>query len=102
MGERVGSVGGMPAQSNSVTASFFFIAVLVADCLTAIDSTDHADVPSSLRATCISLLCCFAAPVLIRPERGIYGWLQRPVIRQRAAGRRAHRRAPRRVGDPHL
>ena len=70
----------MPAQSNSVTASFFFIAVLVADCLTAIDSTDHADVPSSLRATCIALLCCFAAPVLIRPERGVYGWLQRPVI----------------------
>lgn len=70
----------MPAQSNALTASIFFVATLVADALTAIDSTDHADVPASLRATSLVLVCCFAAPVLIRPERGVYGWFQRPVI----------------------
>lgn len=70
----------MPAQSNALTASIFFIATIVSDCLTAIDSTDHADVPASLRGTSLVLVCCFAAPVLIRPERGVYGWLQRPVI----------------------
>jgi len=58
----------------------FFIAVLVSDALTAIDSTDHADVPASLRGTSLALVCCFAAPVLMRPERQIYGWFQRPII----------------------
>ena len=70
----------MPAQSNALTASTFFVATLVADALTAVDSTDHANVPASLRATSLVLVCCFAAPVLIRPERGVYGWFQRPVI----------------------
>ena len=70
----------MPAQSNALTASIFFIGTIISDCLTAIDSTDHADVPSSLRGTSLVLVCCFAAPVLIRPERGVYGWFQRPII----------------------
>lgn len=70
----------MPAHSNALAASCFFIAAIVSDALTAIDSTDHADVPASLRATSLSLVCTFAAPVLMRPEKGIYGWLQRPII----------------------
>lgn len=70
----------MPAHSNVLVAALFFVAVLVADALTAIDTTDHADVPASLRGTSLALVCCFAAPLLTRPERGIYGWLQRPII----------------------
>jgi len=70
----------MPAQSNSVTASLFFVAVIIADCLTAVDSTSHQDVPSSLRATSVALVCCFAAPVLTRPKRGVTGVYQRPLI----------------------
>lgn len=70
----------MGAQSNALTASFFFVAVIVADALTAIDYTSHADVPASLRGTGLALASCFAAPVLIRPERRIYGWFQRPLI----------------------
>lgn len=70
----------MPAHSNALTASLFFTAALVSDALTAIDSTDHADVPASLRGTSLALVCVFAAPVLLRPERGLYGWFQRPII----------------------
>lgn len=70
----------MPAHSNALVAAMFFVAVLVADALTAIDTTDHADVPASLRGTSLVLASCFAAPVLVRPDKGIYGWLQRPVV----------------------
>lgn len=70
----------MPAHSNALVAALFFVAVLVADALTAIDTTNHADVPSSLRSTSLALVSCFAAPVLVRPEKGVYGWLQRPII----------------------
>lgn len=70
----------MPAHSNVLVAALFFVAVLVADALTAIDTTDHADVPASLRGTSLALVSCFAAPVLVRPDKGVYGWLQRPVI----------------------
>lgn len=70
----------MPAQSNAITSSIFFVAVVISDALTAIDSVDHADVPASLRGTSLVLVCCFAAPVLIRPDRGVYGWFQRPII----------------------
>lgn len=70
----------MRAHSNALVASVFFVAVLISDALTAIDTTSHADVPASLRGTSLVLVCCFAAPVLIRPERGIYGWFQRPII----------------------
>ena len=70
----------MPAHSNALTAAFFFIAAIVSDALTAIDSTEHADVPASLRGTSLVLVCAFAAPVLVRPQLGVYGWLQRPII----------------------
>ncbi len=70
----------MAAHSNAIVAALFFVAALIADALTAIDSSDHADVPASLRGTSLALVCCFAAPVLIRPERGVYGLFQRPVI----------------------
>jgi hypothetical protein len=70
----------MPAHSNALVAALFFVAVLVSDALTAIDTMDHADVPASLRGTSLALVSCFAAPLLVRPERGIYGWLQRPII----------------------
>ena len=70
----------MPAQSNALTASTYFVACIISDALTAIDSTDHADVPASLRGTSLVLVCCFAAPVLIRPEFYVYGWFQRPII----------------------
>lgn len=59
----------MPQHSNAITAAFFFIAAIVSDALTAIDSTDHADVPASLRGTSLVLVCAFAAPVLIREDR---------------------------------
>ena len=70
----------MPAHSNALAAAFFFIAAIVSDALTAIDTTDHADVPASLRGTSLVLVCTFAAPVLMRAEKGIYGWLQRPIV----------------------
>lgn len=70
----------MPAHSNALAAAFFFIAAIISDALTAIDSTEHADVPASLRGTSLVLVCTFAAPVLVRPEKGIYGWLQRPLV----------------------
>lgn len=70
----------MTAQSNALTASAYFIACIISDALTAIDSTDHADVPASLRGTSLVLVCCFAAPVLIRPEVNVYGWFQRPIV----------------------
>ena len=75
----------MAPHSNALTAAFFFIAAIVSDALTAIDSTNHADVPASLRGTSLALVCAFAAPVLIRPEIRIcclrvYGNLQRPII----------------------
>lgn len=70
----------MPTQSNALTASTYFIACIISDALTAIDSTDHADVPASLRGTSLVLVCCFAAPVLMRPDVYVYGWFQRPII----------------------
>lgn len=70
----------MPAQSNALTASAFFIASLVSDALTAIDSVQHSDAPSSLRGTALVLVCCFAAPVVVNPNNGIYGFFQRPII----------------------
>jgi len=70
----------MPAQSNALTASTFFLAALVSDALTAIDTVQHADVPSSLRGTGIVLVCCLAAPVVINPNNGVYGFFQRPII----------------------
>ena len=66
--------------TNVLMASLFFATSLVSDCLTAKDTIDSSDVPSSLRATSLALMCCFAAPVLTRPERGVYGILQRPLI----------------------
>lgn len=71
----------MAPHSNALVAIFFFISVIVSDALTALDSVNHnTDVPASLRGTNLVLVCCFAAPVLVRPGRGIYGWLQRPLI----------------------
>jgi hypothetical protein len=70
----------MPAHSNALVASTFFTATLIADALSAIESANHADVPASFRGTCLALVSCFAAPLLVRPEKGIYGWLQRPII----------------------
>lgn len=70
----------MPAHSNALVAAIFFIAVIVSDALTAVDSTEHADVPASLRGSSLALVCSFAAPVLIRPQQAIYGWAQRPII----------------------
>ena len=66
--------------SNSVVASFFYLAVIVSDAMTAIDTVSHADVPASLRGTSLALVCCFAAPLLVRPSTGVSGAWQRPAI----------------------
>ena len=70
----------MSAPSNTLTACAFFLASLVADALSAINSVQHADVPSSLRGTSLALVGCFASPVVMRPSSGIFGALQRPVV----------------------
>ncbi len=70
----------MPAASNALVGSVFFVAVLVSDALTAVETTAHADVPASMRGTGVVLACCFAAPVILRPERGIFGVWQRPLL----------------------
>ena len=57
----------MPAHSIAITATFFLIAAMVSDALTAIDSTEHADVPASLRGTSLVLAYTFAAPDLVVP-----------------------------------
>tara|TARA_Y100000389_G_scaffold181146_1_gene196512 strand:+ start:196 stop:501 length:306 start_codon:yes stop_codon:yes gene_type:complete len=64
--------------TNAVTASAFFVGALVADALTAREV--ETDVPASLRGTSLTLVAMFAAPVIVRPEVGVYGWLQRPVL----------------------
>ena len=61
--------------TNALTASAFFIGALVADALTAREV--NIDVPASLRGTSLTLVAMFAAPVIVRPEIGIHGWLQR-------------------------
>jgi hypothetical protein len=68
--------------SNSVSASAFFVVSLVADCFTAkaVPRGQSDTSPASLRATSIILVCGFAAPVLVRPARGVYGWFQRPIF----------------------
>lgn len=64
----------MRTPSNSVAASIFFLASLVLDCLTAIDSSASADAPSSLRGASLVLVACLAAP-LVKSNPA-----QRPVI----------------------
>lgn len=64
--------------TNAITASAFFVGALVADALTAREV--ETDVPASLRGTCLALVALFASPVIIRPEKGVYGWVQRPII----------------------
>lgn len=69
----------MPAASNALVGSIFFLAALISDALTAADNVTHADVPASLRATSIVLVCVFAAPVLKSADKGISGFWQRPL-----------------------
>lgn len=69
----------MPAASNALVGSIFFLAALISDALTALDSVTHADVPASLRATGIVLACVFAAPVLKSVDKGVSGFWQRPL-----------------------
>lgn len=70
----------MRAPSNSVTASLFFLASVVLDALTAIDSTKNADAPASLRGVSLTLVACLAAPLLKNKNIGVHGGLQRPLI----------------------
>lgn len=70
----------MRAPSNSVAASLFFLASLVLDALTAIDSTAHADAPASLRGASLVLTACLAAPLVRNPMAGVYGLSQRALI----------------------
>lgn len=63
--------------TNASPSAILFLSALVCDALSAVDSTS-ADVPASLRSTCIALTCTFAAPVL-RTD-AVSGFFQRPVI----------------------
>lgn len=75
----------MRAPSNSVAASVFFVASLVLDALTALESTTttkatHADAPASLRGASLVLVACLASPVLRQPQNGVSGVYQRPIL----------------------
>lgn len=70
----------MPAQSNAVTSALLFVSALVADALTATENVKQADAPASLRGAGLVLVACFAAPVVTRPEIGVYGRAQRPLL----------------------
>ena len=70
----------MRAPSNSVAASLFFIASIVLDALTAIDSTENADAPASLRGVSLTLVACLAAPLVKNKNVGVQGVLQRPLV----------------------
>lgn len=69
----------MSAPSNALVGSIFFLAALISDALTAMDSAQRADVPASLRGTGLVLACVFAAPVLKSAEKGVSGVWQRPI-----------------------
>ena len=66
--------------SNARVASTMFLGGLVADCLTATESSvDRAAVPTSLRATGLVLVALLAAPI-VRHLPSYTGFYQRPVI----------------------
>lgn len=64
-----------------IAASSLFLAAIVADALTALQTTD-VDVPASLRGVSMTLAILFASPVIVNasPRALIVGWLQRPLI----------------------
>lgn len=68
------------SNGNTLAASILFIAVIVSDSLTAVETTSHADVPASLRCTSLVLMACFAAPLVRNKDLGYTGWLQRPIL----------------------
>lgn len=73
----------MGLDGNTVVASFFFLASLISDSLTAFDVRSQesvGDVPSSLRTSGIVLTLCVAAPAVVGKSWGIDGTLQFAVL----------------------